>query len=505
MKFKKIIKLLFTASILLNGLILATDFDKIFKKATLENSYQDKVEFAVSRLIDESLFDIQVLVSLEDNAEYEEYLTIQSKSSFEEMEEEVVVTEELIVQSSPGLLPGLPSIPTAAVDEKGMAVDTRKELKEETKFDKIPSEYTIERIEVSVRLDESVSSPNIKQEITTTIRSVIPGIENCFDCVDYEVKNFIIQKLSNQLNKYSEDQNLLKEQISNQFNEIKSSSSGLKDNIESKFDDYNLQNENNKLDLEDRFNELSISRSQEIIDLQLSLEESLNQIANEVREKLEADMSLRDKKSHINDSTMWVEFIKRENEYQKRQDDMMLELTQKRLETEEKYAQDILKFAEEQLERVMNKDDSDMINPAYDRADLGMQKLGTKSILEHLPWAVAILMTLLLGIAILKRPKPIYLKPKYVEPAPVAQKKNQPLMVEKQEFDEDNDVIRNEVKNIRQAAVAESIREKKGAVNIISNWLDDENEVTNEKKQTSDSKADSKKTDDKNSNKKKKK
>ena len=89
MKFKKIIKLLFTASILLNGLILATDFDKIFKKATLENSYQDKVEFAVSRLIDESLFDIQVLVSLEDNAEYEEYLTIQSKSSFEEMEEEV--------------------------------------------------------------------------------------------------------------------------------------------------------------------------------------------------------------------------------------------------------------------------------------------------------------------------------------------------------------------------------------------------------------------------------
>ena len=207
MKFKKIIKLLFTASILLNGLILATDFDKIFKKATLENSYQDKVEFAVSRLIDESLFDIQVLVSLEDNAEYEEYLTIQSKSSFEEMEEEVVVEEELPVQSSPGLLPGLPSIPTAAVDEKGMAVDTRKESKEETKFDKIPSEYTIERIEVSVRLDESVSSPNIKQEITTTIRSVIPGIENCFDCVDYEVKNFIIQKLSNQLNKYSERAN----------------------------------------------------------------------------------------------------------------------------------------------------------------------------------------------------------------------------------------------------------------------------------------------------------
>ena len=112
MKFKKIIKFLFTASILLNGLILATDFDKIFKKATLENSYQDKVEFAVSRLIDESLFDLQVSVSLEDNAEYEEYLTIQSKSSFEEMEEEVVVVEEeLPVQSSPGLLPGLPSIP----------------------------------------------------------------------------------------------------------------------------------------------------------------------------------------------------------------------------------------------------------------------------------------------------------------------------------------------------------------------------------------------------------
>jgi hypothetical protein len=89
-------------------------------------------------------------------------------------------------------------------------------------------------------------------------------------------------------------------------------------------------------------------------------------------------------------------------------------------------------------------------------------------------------MTFLLGFAIFKRPKPIYLKPKHVD-AQNQGKANGPIIVEKQELDEDNDVIRNEVKNIRQAAVAESIRENAGAVDIISNWLDDENEVTEQK------------------------
>ena len=498
-KFKNAVKFI----ILISGLLYATDFDKLFKKSTLENSYQNKVEFAISRTVDESLFDVQVNVVLEDNAEYAEYLTIQSKSNFEETEENPAEVEEKMVQSSPGLLPGLPSIPTAAVDEKGLAVDTKKEAEQESRFEGIPSEHVIDRIEVMVRLDESVSGPNTKQEITTTIRSVIPGIENCFDCVDYEVKSFLTQALSNQLNKFAEDQGLFKEEISNQFDAVKSSNEQLKDNLNNKFADYELSNENAKLDLEDRFNELSISRAQEISELQISLEESLNQIATDVREKLENDMSTRDRKSHVNDSIMWAEYINRQNDYQKSQDDMMRDLTDKRLKTEEKYAQDILKFAEEQLERVMSKDDSDVINPAYDRADLGMQKLGSKSIFEYLPWGLATLMTLLLAVAIFKRPKPVYLKPKHVE-APVAKKSDGPIMVEKQEFDEDNDVIRNEVKNIRQAAVSESIREKQGAINIISNWLDDENEIASEK---ADSKEDDseEKSDDKGKGKKKKK
>jgi len=506
MTLGKNIKNLLSLFILISGLLIGTDFDKLFKKATIENSYQNKVEFAISRTVDASLFDVYVNVILEDNAEYAEYLTIQSKSDFEKTEEKPAEVEEKTEKHSPGLLPGLPSIPTAAVDEKGLAVDTKKQTEEESVFEGIPSEFVIEKVEVLVRLDESVSSPNTKQEITTTIRSVIPGIENCFDCVDYEVKNFLTQGLSNQLNKFAEDQNLLKEEISNQFKAINDSDENLKDNINNKFADFELSSENDKLDLEDKFNELSLSRAQEISDLQLSLEESLNQIATDVREKLEDDMSTRDRNSHMNDSIMWSEFIKRENDYQERQDSLMFNLTEKRLETEEKYAQDILSFAEEQLIRLSINDDSESISTPYDRADLGMQKLGSKSILEYLPWALATLMTLMLGVAIFKRPKPVYLKPKHVE-APT-KKGEGPIMVEKQEFDEDNDVIRNEVKNIRQAAVAESIREKQGAVDIISNWLNDENEVNqqsaDENEDESDE-SDSKDADDKGKGKKKKK
>ena len=504
MKLNEKVKISVKSFLLISGFLFATDFDKLYKKATLENSYQDKVEFAVARSIDASLFDVQVNVILENNAQYAEYLTIQSKSDFKDVEENIEIVEETTIQASPGLLPGLPSIPTAAVDEKGMAVDTKKEVKEESKFEGIPSEYVVEKIEVMVRLDESVSNPNNKQEITTTIRSVIPGIENCFDCVDYEVKNFLTQKLSNQLNQFSEQQGLLKEEIVNQFNSIQNASSELKDNIETRFSEYSESKEIDKLDLEDQFIELSKSRAQEIYDLQEELEKRLNQITNNVREKLEDDMSVRDRKSHVNDSIMWAEFVKRENDFQERMQDNMLELTDKRLQTEEKYAQDILKFAEEQLERVMSKDDSDMINPAYDRADLGMQKLGTKSIFEYLPWAVAILMTLLLGFAVLKRPKPIYLKPKHVESPPI-DKSNRPIMVEKNQFDEDNDIIRNEVKNIKQAAVAESIREKQGAVNIISNWLDDENDVNDKSVELKDKEPEDDKADKKDTGKKKKK
>ena len=70
--------------ILLIGTLLGTDFDKIFKTATLENSYKNKVEFAVSRTVDIGLFELKVSVTVVDNAEYKEYLTIQSKNKFEE-------------------------------------------------------------------------------------------------------------------------------------------------------------------------------------------------------------------------------------------------------------------------------------------------------------------------------------------------------------------------------------------------------------------------------------
>jgi hypothetical protein len=108
--------------------------------------------------------------------------------------------ESTTQQPSPGFLPGLPSIPTSAIDGKGLAVDTKISQDDDNNFKGIPSEFVIDRIGIMVRLDESVSSPNSEQEITTIIRSVISGIDNCFDCIDYEVKDFFctINENSNQ-------------------------------------------------------------------------------------------------------------------------------------------------------------------------------------------------------------------------------------------------------------------------------------------------------------------
>ena len=135
MKIKELIKNYIKIVILISGILLATDFDKLFKIATLENSYQNKVEFAVARTVDADLFDLQVSVTLVDNADYAEYLTIQSQSNIEEPTDNVTNDEaESTTELSPGFLPGLPSIPTSAVDEKGLAVDTKISQDDDNNF-----------------------------------------------------------------------------------------------------------------------------------------------------------------------------------------------------------------------------------------------------------------------------------------------------------------------------------------------------------------------------------
>jgi hypothetical protein len=96
-----------------------------------------------------------------------------------------------------------------------------------------------------------------------------------------------------------------------------------------------------------------------------------------------------------------------------------------------------------------------------------------------------------LGVALLflffhkKQPQPIYLKPKKkpapqpeVAPQPAVQKETpKPQPVESNlnptSADENDDVMRAEIKSIRQSAVSMSVGQKEGATSIVKDWLDD--------------------------------
>ena len=388
----------------------------------------------------------------------------------------------------PGLLPGLPAIPTPSVDEKGLAIDTRV-LGLEEKDEVIPDKYVVDRVDVSVRLEETVASPTLEQELTTVIRSILPGIETCFDCIDFESKPFLFQAIKGELVTLQNDQDALEGNLDRRLNNSDQNLQGLVENVLNRLADLELTNDNTKFDLMSRLDDLDNSRSRGNQDLQLTLYDRLDELANNVKLRLEKEVTNRDRRSHEADSIMWSNFIDRENDYQRQQDSIMRELTRERFDVEKKYADDILKFAEQQLERILTKDDIEELPTAYDKADLGMQYLGSKDIMDYLPWAVSLLTLFVLLFVMMRKQKPIYLKPKPVAQAPPPE----PSLVEKQMFEEDNDVIRREVKNLRQAAVAESIREKHGATEILSNWLDDESEVeVEDSKKEEDAKANSK-------------
>lgn len=472
---------------LIFGLLTAEDFEILYKRAAIESSYRNAVEFAMARTLDASLFDVDVSVSLIKNPEFLDYQAIATLKAEEAEAEETESREkqEAKTTTTPGLLPGLPAIPTPSVDEKGLAIDTRV-LEKDGKEDIVPDQYVIDRVDVAVRLEETLASPTLEQEFTTVIRAVLPGIETCFDCIDFESKPFLLQAIRGEITTLQNDQDNLEGNLDKRLNSSDQSLQGLVENVLNRLADLELTNDNTKFDLLSRLDDFDNSRSRGNQDLQMTLYDRLDELANNVKLRLEKEVLDRDRKSHSADSIMWSNFIDRENDYQRQQDSIMWQLTKERFDVEKKYADDILKFAEEQLERVLTRDDLDNLPTTYDKADLGMQVLGSKDILDYMPWAVSALTLIVLLFVMLRKQKPIYLKPKPVAPAP----QQSPSLVEKHMLEEDNDVIRGEIKNLRQAAVAESIREKQGAIEILGNWLDDEAEVgAEESAKASESKA----------------
>ena len=69
------------------SIISAVDFDILYKRSAIENSYRSAVEFAIARTVDEALFDVNVSVSLIKNPEFIDFQAITKLKAEEEAAE----------------------------------------------------------------------------------------------------------------------------------------------------------------------------------------------------------------------------------------------------------------------------------------------------------------------------------------------------------------------------------------------------------------------------------
>ena len=89
--------------------------------------------------------------------------------------------------------------------------------------------------------------------------------------------------------------------------------------------------------------------------------------------------------------------------------------------------------------------------------------------------------------AIKQKPKPVYLKPKDKQKSNGNEEQSDKEIVEKKQIEdpikqasstinENSDVVKSEVKSLRQSAVSMSVGQKEAATKIIEDWLDEPEE-----------------------------
>ena len=139
----------------------------IAQKIAIENSYQQKVEVAVSKLLGQEKF--LVIVSIEFSnigGTLKKTASPQSGSG---------------LPNDPLYYLGLPTAP----ESKGLSNIQNLGSKKSS-----GSDFDIGRVEVIIGMDETSLTPSIKPEITSVVEKIIPQTQDCDDCIKIEAMKF---------------------------------------------------------------------------------------------------------------------------------------------------------------------------------------------------------------------------------------------------------------------------------------------------------------------------
>jgi len=158
------------------------------QKIAIENSYQQKVSSAVSRMLGQEKF--LVIVSIEFSSiggTLKKTATPQSGTS-----------------SSGEFFPGIPTVPSTRGTQPsyGSASQTRGE-----------NDLEIGRVEVTIGMDETSITGKINVEIKSLVEKIIPQTKDCDDCIKIEAMQFQTNQKNVEIEKLREELDSLQAEI----------------------------------------------------------------------------------------------------------------------------------------------------------------------------------------------------------------------------------------------------------------------------------------------------
>tara|TARA_B100000131_G_scaffold286079_1_gene295800 strand:- start:98 stop:1414 length:1317 start_codon:yes stop_codon:yes gene_type:complete len=401
---------------------------KIFlKQVELEKVYSAKL--------------INFLNKLYDPADYYVYtdVQLQNKTAVELKNEEQERPKKEMVDPfsySPfeGLgLEGLPTLPGAP---------TKKSNADNTMQDS-DDNYIMTGLRISVYLSENIYNVESREAVTNFVNTNIEAIRNCFDC-------FVLDKMPSKGNYKTQNSEL--DSITAVIKSTVSQYEALKDSIKwSVFQQETaaLREElNNMKEMDDKEKQL--------------LERQLDE-ASSAREFWEDQEARRKELDRNLDSLRYVNLMEIEKEYRQKQSQLLENVTSD-YELSIQARLDAAKDTEERLFSLIETGGAENDNMEAESFN------GGSSIPMFAIILIILFVSVLVGFLLLKfgKKKVVYLKPKDPEPQPQSAYTTPPTT-----SGENKDVLKSEVRSLRQSAVTMSAGQKEGASQIISDWLDE--------------------------------
>ena len=412
---------------IISSFLFGQKAELITQQVNVENAIRGKVENTVDKFLDSS----QYIAIVNARLEFKPLSLSSANNSDQNFQEQSTSPYSLI----PGL--DMPSIPSKQ--------NIYQPNQSGGSFDYSTEKYFLYSLDITIYIDEEISTGSLQQNIKTLVMKNIPEIADCDDCVKFETINFIST----------------------------SNSKG------SRHDELLEQIELLEQDRRDAEMRLQNWRFEQLEDQLVASEDARSEWENQARD--------REEKRRQDDALRLENLQSIEQKYREKQDSLYIltsikldEAVRGRIASEENTKKELLGLIKMQIQ---GEEIPGGVISDGTRSDLYTKKpsMGSNKISAQM-WLMIIAVVLLLLILILvitKNKKTVYLKPKTTtnNNSDNNEKTNGPDLetasYPETQAHQNTEVQRSELQSLRQSAVSMSVSEKDGATQIVKDWLDD--------------------------------